>query len=143
MRKPVRKPILVVDGDRDIVEIISNGLGAAGYQALMTTSGKTALDYLQKAQEQVGLILLGLVMPGMDGWEFRDLQRQDPKARDIPVVILTAGGHTGKKARHLEAAGFLEKPVRFEALLHEVYSILTLGQGGTLAATLLPNRIRA
>ncbi|MGH7272067.1 MAG: response regulator, partial [Polyangiaceae bacterium] len=66
------------------------------------------------------LILLDMMMPVMDGWEFRDEQKKMPEVFSIPVVTVTADGNARGKASSIGAAGHLAKPVSIDSLLDEV-----------------------
>ncbi len=66
------------------------------------------------------LILLDLMMPIMDGWQFRREQAQDPSLSAIPVVVLSADGNVRQKAASLHADGYLQKPVDVENLLEVI-----------------------
>ena len=64
-------------------------LSLEGFQTAAVANGQEALDYLRQ-ENAPNLILLDLMMPVMDGWEFRRRQRADPGIADIPVVVLSA-----------------------------------------------------
>lgn len=115
-----KPPILVVDDDRDIREAVAAVLSSVGYPVLSAADGAAALEILRSSPVPVGLVILDLMMPKVDGWEFRARQKADPALRDIPVVILSAGGQVEKKAQNLEAVGWLRKPVQLEVLVQEV-----------------------
>jgi CheY-like chemotaxis protein len=115
-----KKLVLVVEDDREIREAIAAILRREGYPVLCAANGEAALEILRLSPREAGLILLDLMMPIMDGWEFRRRQQNDPILRAIPVVILSAGGQVEKKAQNLEAAGWLQKPFHLEELLGEV-----------------------
>jgi CheY-like chemotaxis protein len=66
------------------------------------------------------LILLDLMMPVMNGWEFLTGQRQDPELASIPVVVISAIGNAREKAASLEAADYLDKPLDYDELLEAV-----------------------
>src|SRR5262249_5668665 len=66
------------------------------------------------------LILLDLMLPGMDGWEFRKRQRGDPALAPVPVVLISGAEGLGQAAEALAAAGCLEKPIDVTRLLAEV-----------------------
>src|SRR3954470_23175677 len=86
--------VLVVDDDQDIREALCDLLADAGYRAASVANGKEALIYL-KSGELPCVILLDLMMPVMDGWEFRRQQQGDPRLSKIPVVVITAAGTQG------------------------------------------------
>src|SRR5262245_48077066 len=79
--------ILVVDDNRAVREALVTLLEARGFGARGVSNGREALETLRAGFEAC-LILLDLTMPIMDGWKFRELQRQDPRLAEIPVVVL-------------------------------------------------------
>ena len=101
-------------------------LESSGYAAALAENGKAALELLVSADPMPDLILLDLMMPVMDGWQFRELQRERPALRDIPVVIISAGGRVEEKAENLTAAGWLRKPITIPVLLREIEAVLSL-----------------
>ena len=111
--------ILIVEDDLDIRDVLTQVLEFEGYQVSAVGNGREALDYL-KNSPRPGLILLDLMMPVMDGWQFRAQQQQDPELNSIPVVILSADGNVYQKAATIRAAGYLKKPVELETLLETV-----------------------
>jgi two-component system, chemotaxis family, chemotaxis protein CheY len=113
--------ILVIDDDEDIREALVDVLGDAGYSVRVAASGSDALELL-RGVEPPSLILLDLMMPGMDGFAFRAAQVADPRIASIPVVIVSAGGNLATDAKRLGATGFIQKPMRLDAILREVGS---------------------
>lgn len=113
------KTILVVEDDADIREAISQILEFEGYHVACVANGQEALDYLRH-ENKPGLILLDLMMPVMDGWQFRAEQQKDSQFSDIPVIIVSADGRVYQKATAIGAAGYLKKPVELEILLDAV-----------------------
>ena len=113
------KRILVVEDDPDLAETIAEVLENDGYDVSIAVHGLDAIQQLQGGAHP-DLILLDLMMPVMDGWEFRDAQTELPEAKGIPVVALTADGDAHGKAERLHAAGALAKPIAIEPLLAEI-----------------------
>ncbi len=101
--------ILVVDDDLDILEWTSMLLKSAGYVVLTATDGKGALDRLREGTIP-SLILLDLMMPGMNGWQFLDELHRDPSLTAIPVVIVSGGSYREREIKSLGVAGYLKKP---------------------------------
>jgi len=91
-------------------------LTAEGFVVVVAANGQEALGQLRAAPHP-DLILLDLMMPIMDGWQFRREQAQDPSLSAIPVVVLSADGNVQQKAVSLHVAGYLQKPVDVESLL--------------------------
>ena len=92
-------PVLLVEDDTDTREIMARTLDKAGWQVLEATNGREALDQL--ARTRPGLILLDLMMPVMDGFDFLLGMRANPDWRDIPVIVLTAKNLTEEDRRVL------------------------------------------
>jgi CheY-like chemotaxis protein len=105
---------LVVDDDPDIRGALCELLEDEGYRAASASNGREALVYLN-SRERPCVILLDLMMPVMDGWEFRRLQQNDPRWSKIPVVVITAGGKYG--ARTIAAERVLPKPLQLDSVL--------------------------
>jgi CheY-like chemotaxis protein len=79
-------------------------------------NGRIALEYL-RGNEAPCVVLLDLMMPVMNGWEFRDAQLQDPELSAIPVVVLSADARTSFKAQSLGVAQYLRKPIQLDQLV--------------------------
>jgi CheY-like chemotaxis protein len=113
---PPRREVFVIDDDLDILEAMTFVLEDAGYHVLTATNGAEALERL-RAHVAPNLILLDLMMPIMNGWQFLAEQSSDPKLAGIPVVLVTGAGQASQRARSLGVAGYLEKPVDIGQLL--------------------------
>jgi CheY-like chemotaxis protein len=113
--------ILVVDDNEDLRETVSEILTLAGYVAVTADSGRAALARLAE-QPLPDLILLDLMMPEMDGWTFRALQKRDAAIGAIPVVIVTASRHFDAAA--LDPAEVLLKPFAGRDLLATVGRVI-------------------
>jgi CheY-like chemotaxis protein len=114
-----RRPILVVEDDTDIREALMGILAEEGYAVLGAADGRQALDVLRDGARPT-LILLDLMMPFMNGWQFRAEQKLDAALSDIPVVVISADANVKQKAESLDAVGYLKKPVELDALLEVV-----------------------
>ena len=114
------RSVCVVDDDADIREALSDVLSIEGYDVISADDGESALGLLRKRRSDCRLILLDLMMPQMNGWEFRRQQLQDPAIAAIPVLLLTGAGTAAKSIDELHVAGTIEKPVELETLLAEV-----------------------
>lgn len=112
--------ILVVDDDADIRETMIDLIRDQGYEAIGATDGHDALGRLRASSRKPCLILLDLMMPRMDGWQFREVQRKDPALADIPVVVISAyrDSHRGTD---LGAVDHLDKPVAVESLVELIH----------------------
>ena len=106
--------VLIVDDEFDIRQAVAEVLSEEGHQVLSAGDGAEALACLREFHAQ--LVLLDLMMPGMNGWEFRAAQKGDPELSDIPVVVLSALG----RVAGMDAAGFIQKPFDLDELLDAV-----------------------
>ena len=111
--------ILIIEDDEGVGPSIANLLRDEGYSVDIATSGRTALDRLA-TDPLPSLILLDLMMPGMDGIEFRVRQLADARLATIPVVVLSARPDVALQAKKLLVDDYLMKPMNFEELLHVV-----------------------
>ena len=117
MNSVSRAPVLIVEDDADIRELLSSVLVLEGYRVVTAADGAEGLEQLRTAHP--ALILLDLMMPSMDGWEFRRLQLLDPALAGVPTVILSGDGRLEAKAASL-GTSFLRKPVDLDELLSVV-----------------------
>lgn len=111
------KKILVVEDDRDIRRNMQWLLESEGYFVELAENGQVALDKLQTANDLPGLIILDLMMPVMDGFQFREAQESDSRLAPIPVAIMTADGHVEEKKTRVGARAALRKPPDIDAIL--------------------------
>ena len=111
--------ILIIEDDEGVGPSIANLLRDEGYSVDVATSGRIALDRLA-TDPLPSLILLDLMMPGMDGIEFRVRQLADARLATIPVVVLSARPDVALQAKKLLIDDYLMKPMNFEELLHVV-----------------------
>lgn len=105
--------ILVIEDDHAIRQVLTQILGDDGCHVQCAVHGQDALEYLDQAAQLPQLILLDLMMPTMDGFTFRSHQRQHPRLRDIPVVLLSAItiNLDPRQCAALDAVAFLAKPI--------------------------------
>lgn len=111
--------VFVVEDDADIRDMIREILELEGYSVRTASDGAKALEQIRLG-EAPRLILLDLMMPGMNGWEFRSAQLDDPRLAKIPVIVLSGDGTVAAKAGNMNAAGYLKKPVDLSTLLETV-----------------------
>ena len=116
----MNRTVCVIDDDVDIREALCDVLTFEGYAVLVASDGAEALERLHEDEDSCGLILLDLMMPRMNGWEFRRKQVEDPALSSIPVVLLTGAGGCAKAAVDLKVAAAMEKPVELDVLLDVV-----------------------
>jgi len=107
-------PVLIVEDDEDLRDMMAQMLTIEGFAATAVANGREALDYLNQAIKP-HVILLDLMMPVMDGWEFRRRQQADPELAPVPVIVLSALDQS--RAAPVDASAFLKKPLDFDRLL--------------------------
>jgi CheY-like chemotaxis protein len=114
-----RCPVLIVEDDADLRDMMAQLLSLEGFIAATASNGREALKYLQSGARP-DVILLDLMMPVMDGWEFRRRQQADPTVSSVPVIVLSALDPS--RASGVNANAFLKKPLDFDRLLALVRS---------------------
>ena len=112
--------VLVVDDDVAILEMIRLVLEGSGHCVATARDGVEALTRLRSDAPKPCLILLDLMMPRMNGWDFRAEQVRDPKLAEIPVCVLTGDRDAAGKAAALGVAGYHDKPIDLDSLLETV-----------------------
>lgn len=117
----MHRSVLIVEDDRDIRESLSKGLSLLGVRTIAATQGQEALEILQKIEPPC-LILLDIMMPVMDGWQFRAIQKTDSRIADIPVIVITADGNAKTKARQMGVSAGMTKPFDLQVLFGLVRS---------------------
>ncbi|MDQ3337567.1 MAG: response regulator [Myxococcota bacterium] len=110
------RSILVVEDDVDIRDSVIEILTDRGFAASGAMNGDEALEQLRSPEPLPMLILLDLLMPVMDGHEFRRLQLADPRLAPIPTIVLSANARLAEHAAAL-GAPWLRKPVGIRELL--------------------------
>ena len=115
--------ILVVDDEKDILDLLKYNLEKEGYAVITARNGKAALA---AAGQRPDLYILDVMMPEMDGWEVCKALRRNPATSSIPVIFLTARDNEVDEVLGLElgADDYLTKPVRMRTLITRVKKAL-------------------
>jgi DNA-binding response OmpR family regulator len=126
--------ILVVDDEPKIVRFIQAYLEDAGYRVVTASDGQEALFVAR--HEKPDLVILDLMMPGMDGWDFIRYFRRE---RNTPVIILTARVEEADQVLGLElgADDYVTKPFSPRTLVARVRAVLRRARGGGIPAAVL------
>ena len=118
------KLVMVVDDDEALRESICELLEEDGFRTVWAESGASALSRLRSGSERPDVILLDLMMPQMNGWQFREAQLGDPGLAAIPVVVMTAR----RDMQRIQADAIVHKPLKLAKLL-EVVGRFAAGEG--------------
>ena len=110
---PLRAPILVVDDDPDILDMLREALEGAGHRVVTAGDGLEALERLRT--DRPSLIFLDMRMPRRDGWEFARAARE--RGNTAPVVVITAAGDARAWAKEISAESYIAKPFTISQLL--------------------------
>ncbi len=114
----VQPLVLIVDDDGPILDSLGEILEEEGYAVALARNGQEALAYLA-ANARPDCILLDVMMPVMNGYDFRRAQLRDPRLAAIPTLLLTAG-HVDGRVAELRLSGWLRKPINLPLLLASV-----------------------
>lgn len=122
------KKVLIVDDERQIVEVIAEYLEFEGYDSCTALNGEEGLRQME--EQHPDLVITDMRMPGMDGYEFC---RRVRRAYDVPIIMLTGTIQTLKDTPGANLVDvFMTKPVQLPDLLAQVESVLGCGSSGDL-----------
>jgi CheY-like chemotaxis protein len=116
-RKAADATILIIDDDVGSRKALAEVLTDEGYSVATASDGGDGLTYLREGHRPK-VILLDLMMPGLDGWDFRAEQKRDAALRAIPVIAISAAG------KLMDADHTLRKPINIDVLLDLLRSVL-------------------
>ncbi len=108
--------VMAVDDDPDILLAFKDVLELEGYTVLLARGGREALDLLRQGARPA-VILLDLMMPDINGWDFLERQLADASIAALPVVVVSGQGVSARDVAALGVSGYLKKPVDLEQLL--------------------------
>jgi len=126
----MKKKILVVDDEDDILNFLELVLSEKGYDVVTASGGQEALTRAQL--ERPDLVLLDIMMPQMDGWEVLKLLRVDEETAEIPVAMLSARTEARDRVQGLQegAIDYICKPFSLSELLGKIEAIFTQAGAG-------------
>ena len=129
--RKTRKRILVVDDEKDLVEMIAYNLRRNGYDALVAETGTDAIDIAMR--ETPDLIILDLMLPGIDGTEVARRLKGDSRTQNIPIIMLTAKAEETDVVVGLTlgADDYVTKPFSMKILLARLTTVLRRVEQGT------------
>lgn len=112
------KEILIIDDDSKNIFALSAVLKAKKFQCISALTAHQGLKMLS-TNKNVGVVLMDMMMPEMDGYEAIEKMKSDHELKDIPVIAITAQAMTGDREKCMEAGadGYISKPVDVDELL--------------------------
>jgi CheY-like chemotaxis protein len=122
-----RPTVFIVEDDVDTREMLGRFLELEGFDVETAENGRQALDRLDGGRRPC-VILLDLMMPVMDGWQFRREQIQRAHLANIPVIVVSAAGR--ERIEKIDANAYLCKPVDLEELLATIGTYCPPADGG-------------
>lgn len=134
--------ILIVE-DKAINRRILNKLLSETYEIKEASNGREALDILEKEEGQISAILLDLIMPVMDGFEFLEYIKENKENFNIPIVVMTQKDDTATeiKALSLGVMDFLSKPYNSVIIKQRLKNIITIIENASLINKLGKDRL--
>jgi two-component system phosphate regulon response regulator PhoB len=120
----VKEKIIVVDDEKDILELVRYNLDKEGYKIVCVDTGEKAIAEAKK--KNADLMILDLMLPGIDGFELCKILKNDPATRDILIIMLTAKGEEADIVTGLElgADDYITKPFSPRVLLARIKAVL-------------------
>lgn len=114
----LEKKILIIDDDSRNIFALKAVLTVKKYNCLAANSAKEGFEIMNK-NPSIGVVLLDMMMPEMDGYQALAKMKEDPQLKDIPVIAVTAQAMLGDRERCLDAGaiGYISKPVNVDELV--------------------------
>jgi two-component system alkaline phosphatase synthesis response regulator PhoP len=129
----MKKTILVVDDEKDIVDLLSYNLNKEGFHVITARNGREAME---QVREKPDVIILDIMMPEMNGLQVIQALKKEKKTSAIPVLLLTAKGSETDEIVGLEigADDYIVKPVKVGKIVARVHAILRRQEHSTQRA---------
>jgi len=121
------RTVLVVDDDPDILEIVTVVLGLYDVPAVTASDGIEALAAMRGSHD-LGLVLLDLMMPRMNGVDVLAAMKRDPTLATMPVIVISGNYHTEQAVLAMGADEYLLKPIDVDVLIHVVSRFVRVGK---------------
>lgn len=122
-----RRTVLVVDDDPDILEVVTVVLDLYDVPAVTASDGLEALAAM-RGSDELGLVLLDLMMPRMNGVDVLAAMKRDPTLATMPVIVISGNYHTEQAVLAMGADEYLLKPVDVDVLIHAVSRFVRVGR---------------
>jgi signal transduction histidine kinase len=115
-----RRRILVIEDDAELREAMQETLSLRGHEVMSASNGREALHRMRIVRPD--LVILDLMLPVMDGWQFRAEIKRDPALADTPIVVIS--GSDSPTAAAVDADLYMTKPIDPRTLLHAIEDVL-------------------
>lgn len=119
-------PVMVVDDDESLREGLLEYLEMQGFAPRGAVDGIDALEQLA-GEPLPAVIVLDLMMPRMNGIDFREHQKKDARLAGIPLIVVTARHDGRRQAEQMGAAGYFAKPINLDRLMETVHRLCAQG----------------
>lgn len=118
--------ILLIEDNESNQDLISRYLQLYEYEVTVANDGPSGLLAAQQHCSDIGLVLLDMNLPGIDGWEVARRLKADPATRSLPLIAVTAHAMVGDREKALTAGcdDYATKPIDFKALFRKMKSLL-------------------
>lgn len=132
------RPILIIEDDPDIAELLRYSLAAQHFETRVAVTGGEGLAASFDKQSPPGLILLDFLLPGVDGLEICRRLRKEPSTANIPVIMVTAKSSLAdvKSARDAGVNDYFTKPFSLQSLMESISALLN-GHGSDRSPKIL------
>ena len=116
--------VLVIDDEKDLIELVTYNLGKEGYDVIAADDGQSGLDVARKHRPD--LVVLDLMMPGLDGLQVCQRLRSDSRTGGVPIIMLTAKATEADRVVGLEfgADDYITKPFSPREVVARVKAVL-------------------
>lgn len=121
-----KKLVFVVDDEKDIRELLSVNLNAAGFNVVEISDGAELLKMCDNFEEKPDIIIMDIMMPGIDGFTACSILKRNEKYKDVPILILTIKGHINDIEMGFKsgADGYIVKPFTVKRVLEKIDAII-------------------
>lgn len=119
-----KKKILIVEDERQLVEMVKMRLEASGYEVIAAYDGQEGLDLARR--QRPDLIILDLMLPKMDGYKVCGLLKKDSRYVKIPILMFTARAQEEdvKLGKEMGADAYITKPFEPQVLLSKIQELV-------------------